>query len=184
MYSTSRGARTIRTNIQPRAPNKRHIWHNMLLTTQPDPRVQRELWPGEEVLWSERPESQGARAARLAYASRKAREAVVDWLDDKSIATLALSPIVAAVAWVRHLSQSDIIFVITTRRLITFHGPELGWAGLSHCADPKIVWRSGQVGSVLFPHDSDSALDFRFDGVRDPELVVAAVSDARSRGGA
>ena len=77
----------------------------MPLTAETNPRVQRELWPGEQVLWSERPESQGATAARLAYASRKAREAVVDWLDDKTIATMALTPIVAAVSWVRHFCQ-------------------------------------------------------------------------------
>ena len=153
----------------------------MLLTAQADPRIERELWPGERVLWSERPESQGAISARLAYASRKAREAVVDLLDYKSIATLALSPVVAAVSWLRHLRQRDITYVVTTRRLLTLHGAELSWAGLSHCAEPRIVGRSGQVGSVLFPHDSDPELDLRFDGVRDPELVVAVVTDARSR---
>ncbi len=154
----------------------------MFLTAQPDPRIERELWPAEQVLWSERPGSHGALTARLAYASRKAREAVVDWFDYKSIATLAVSPIIAAVAWLRHLSQRDITYVVTTRRLITLHGTELSWAGLSHCAEPRIVWRSGQVGSVLFPHDSNPELDLRFDGVRDPDLVVAVVSDARSRG--
>jgi hypothetical protein len=120
--------------------------------------------------------------ARLAYASQKAREAVVDWLDYKSIATIALSPIIAAAAWLRHLSPRDITYVVTTRRLLTFHGAELSWAGLTHCAEPRIVWRRGQVGSVLFPHDSNPELDLRFDGVRDPDLVVAVVSDARSRG--
>ena len=150
------------------------------VSAQPDAHVDIDLWPGERVLWSEHPESQGATAARFAYAWRKAREAVGDWLEYASIGTLALSPIVAIAAWLRHLQRRDITYVVTTRRLLALYGAEQNWASLSHCAEPTIVWRSGQIGSVLFPHESDPESNLRFDGVRDPELVVALVSDARS----
>jgi len=148
-----------------------------------DARLERELWPGERVLWSQGPDPQGEMAARLSYASRKAHEAMLDSLSMSNIAGVVLSPIVAALGWLRHVWQRDISYAVTTRRLITFHGAEFNWTVLSHHLEPIIIWRKGQVGSLLFPYESDRKLDMRFDGIHSPDAVRELALNAKTMAG-
>ena len=134
-----------------------------------------ELWPDESVVWSHGPDPQGAMAARRRYASYKAHEAMLECLAFRSIAGVIISPFVAGFVWLRHLWQRDIIYTITTRRIITLHGSDLNWRAVNHCVAPRVLWRKGEVGSVLFSHDSDREPDLRFDGIRDPEGIIALV---------
>jgi hypothetical protein len=132
----------------------------------------RELWPDERVLWSQRPDARGALMAQLQYASRQAREAMRDSLELRNAAGVILSPFVFALAWLRYLWPVEIIYFVTTQRVLTIHGGEVSWLALGHCAEPRIVRHEGEVGSILFPHDADQELDLRFDGIRGPESVV------------
>ena len=140
----------------------------------PDPRIERELWPGELVLWSQSPDPRGLLAARVSYAADRGHEAMLDSVSMSNVAGLVLSPIVGAIAWLRYVGQTEIFFVITTRRLFAVHGAEITWRGVDHFQIPRVLSRKGEIGSVLFPHDTDRRLDMRFDGIRDPDSAVEA----------
>ena len=134
-----------------------------------------ELWPDESVIWSQGPDPRGAMAARMRYASHKAHEAIQECLAFKSIASVILSPFVAGVVWLRYLWQREISYTVTTRRIITLHGADLNWRAVDQCLVPRVLWRRRGVGSVLFSHDSDREPDLRFDGIQDPDGVIALV---------
>jgi len=136
------------------------------------------LWPEEQVLWSQRPDARGALTAQLHYASRQALEAMHNVREPGNATGLIFSPIVFALAWLRYLWPVEISYIITTRRVLTIYGDEINWLALEHCAEPEVVKHTGEVGSVLFPHDTDKARDLRFDGVRDPVGVVELVLQA------
>jgi hypothetical protein len=138
------------------------------------PSLASELWSGETVVWSAGPDPRGEMIARARYASQQAYEALQECLTTNA-AGVILSPFIAGFVWLRHARQRRILYAITTRRVITLHGSDLNWRAVRHCVSPKVLWRKGEIGSVLFSHDPPPEPDLRFDGVRDPDGVIAIV---------
>ncbi|SRR6266550_7944832 len=145
------------------------------MTDESHARAELNLWQDESLVWSEGPDPRGAIAARMRYASHKAHEAMQESLAVGNIAGVILSPFVASFVWLRQFWQREISYTITTRRILTSYGSDLNWRAIDQCLAPKVLWRNGEVGSVLFCHDSDREPGLRFDGIRDPDGVIALV---------
>ena len=138
------------------------------------PALEAELWPGESVVWSGGPDPRGEMAARMSYATEQAREIFSECVRTNAAGVL-LSPFITGFVWLRHMRQRQILYAITTRRVLTMHGTDINWRAVRHCVAPKVLWRKGEVGSVLFSHDPPPEPDLRFDGVHDPDGIVAVV---------